>query len=396
MAESPTEDSGRVRVLRIFSRLNIGGPSVHVILLSAYLRDRGYETRLVVGTESGREGNMRDLAAEKNVACESLAGLGREIAPLSDLRALLGLRSLMRAWRPAIVHTHTAKAGMLGRVAARLAGVPIVVHTYHGHVLSGYFSPAKTALFRRLETHLAGYADALVAVSDEVKNDLVRYGVAPAERIRVVPLGLELAHLARPLPRGELRRAAGFADDAPLVGMVGRLVPIKDAPTFLQAARRVRAARPDVRFALVGDGDERPALERLSRELGLDGAVHFAGWRSDLRPVYGDLDVVVNTSRNEGTPVALIEAMAAGRPVVATRVGGTPDLLGGGARGRLVPPVAPEALAGAVLGTLENPASASERSAAAREHVLSRHSVERLVGDLDALYRGLSDRPRAA
>jgi glycosyltransferase involved in cell wall biosynthesis len=396
MAEAPTEDLGTVRVLRIFSRLNIGGPSVHVILLSAHLRERGYETRLVVGKESGREGNMFGLAAEKSVACESLSGLGREIAPLSDLRALLGLRRIMRDWRPAIVHTHTAKAGMLGRVAARLSRVPAVVHTFHGHVLHGYFSPAKTAFFRRLETRLAGYADALVAVSDEVKNDLVRYGVAPAERIRVIPLGLELAHLAGPLPRGELRRAAEFADDAPLVGMVGRLVPIKDAPTFLHAARRVRAARPDVRFALVGDGDERLALERLSGEQGLDGALHFAGWRSDLRPVYGDLDVVVNASRNEGTPVALIEAMAAGRPVVATGVGGTPDLLGGGARGQLVPPGDPEALAHAILETVDDPKAAVERARAARAHVLSRHSVERLVRDVDALYRELADRRRAA
>ena len=396
MTEAPGADGEPVRVLRIFSRLNIGGPSVHVILLSAYLRDRGYETRLVVGTEAGREGNMFELAREKQVECEPLAGLGREIAPLSDLRALLGLKRLIRAWKPTIVHTHTAKAGMLGRLAARLAGVPIVVHTFHGHVLRGYFSPAKTALFRRLETHLAGYADVLVAVSEEVKNDLVRFGVAPAGRIRVIPLGLELAHLAGPLPRGALRREAGFASDAPLVGMVGRLVPIKDAPTFLRAARLVRDARPDVRFALVGDGDERPALEQLASELEVSGALHFSGWRSDLRPVYGDLDLVVNSSLNEGTPVALIEAMAAGRPVVATRVGGTPDLLGGGERGRLVPPADPETLARAILEALVEPATASRRSQAAREHVLARHSIERLVHDVESLYREMADRRAAA
>jgi glycosyltransferase involved in cell wall biosynthesis len=396
MTEASSEERGRVRVLRIFSRLNIGGPSVHVILLSAHLRERGYETRLVVGTESEREGNMRGLAREKQVECESVAGLGREIAPLSDFRALLGLRRMMRTWRPAVVHTHTAKAGMLGRVAAKLAGVPIVVHTYHGHVLRGYFSPAKTAVFRGIETRLAALADALVAVSDAVKDDLVRLGVARAERIRVIPLGLELAHLACPLPRGELRREAGFAADAPLVGMVGRLVPIKDVPTFLRAARAVRESRPDVRFALVGDGEERPALERLATELGLDGALRFAGWRSDLRPVYGDLDVVVNASLNEGTPVALIEAMAAGRPVVATRVGGTPDLLGGSARGRLVPPGDPDALARAVLETLDDAGSSAARSRAAREHVLARHSLERLVGDVDSLYRELHGRREAA
>jgi glycosyltransferase involved in cell wall biosynthesis len=393
---SGAERTGGLRVLRVFSRLNIGGPSVHVILLSAGLRPLGYETRLVVGKEAPREGNMLALAAEKNVVCEAMAGLGREIAPLSDLRALWGLLRLMRSWRPHIVHTHTAKAGLLGRVAARAARVPTVVHTYHGHVLRGYFSPAKEALFRRLERGLAAAADALVAVSESVKRDLVELAVAPAEKIRVVPLGLDLAHLAGELPRGVLRREAGIPDEAPLVGMVGRLVPIKDAPTFLEAARLVREKSPGARFALVGDGEERPALEALARELGLDGAVAFFGWRRDLAAVYGDFDVVVNASRNEGTPVALIEALAAARPVVATRVGGTPDLLGAGELGRLVPPGDAGALARAVLETLTGSEAARAVARAGREHVLERHSADRLVRDVDALYRELRARKAAS
>jgi len=339
---------------------------------------------------------MLALAAEKNVACETMAGLGREIAPLQDLRALAGLRRLVRAWRPHIVHTHTAKAGLLGRLAARAAGVPTIVHTFHGHVLRGYFSPAKTGLFRRLETRLAAATDALVAVSESVKQDLVDLGVARAEKIRVVPLGLDLAHLAAGLPRGVLRRETGVPEAAPLVGMVGRLVPIKDVPTFLRAARLVRAERADARFALVGDGEERSALEALCRQLGLAEAVTFLGWRRDLAAIYGDLDVVVNASRNEGTPVALIEALAAGRPVVATRVGGTPDLLGDGERGRLVPPGDPAALARAVLETLDQSEAARRRAQAGREHVLARHSADRLVRDVDALYRELRAAKKAA
>jgi glycosyltransferase involved in cell wall biosynthesis len=380
----------------VFSRLNIGGPSVHVILLSAGLRPLGYETRLVVGRESPREGNLLSLAAEKSVVCEAMGGLGREIAPLQDLRALFGLVRLLREWRPAIVHTHTAKAGLLGRIAARAAGVPVVVHTYHGHVLRGYFSPAKTAFFRWLETRLASLADALVAVSEAVKQDLVGLGVAHGEKIRVVPLGLDLAHLAGDLPHGVLRRGAGIAPDVPLVGMVGRLVPIKDVPTFLRAAQLVRKKRQDARFALVGDGEERPALESECRALGLDDSVTFFGWRHDLGAVYGDLDVVVNASRNEGTPVALIEALAAAKPVVATRVGGTPDLLGEGSRGRLVPPGDPGALAEAVLETLERSEATRRRAQAGREHVLEHHSAERLVRDVDALYRELLAAKKAA
>ena len=380
---------GGIRVVRLFSRLNIGGPSVHVILLTAGLTARGYRTRLVVGQESAQEGNLLDLAAEKGVPCERLDALGREIRVISDIRALFGLYRVIRDFQPSVVHTHAAKAGLLGRVAARLAGVPVVVHTYHGHVLRGYFGPVKTAVFRRLEALLSHLSDALIAVSEAVKQDLVTLGVAPAGHIRVVPLGLDLERFTLELPRGVLRAGPGVAADAPLVGMVGRLVPIKDVPTFLRAAALVRAARPDVRFALVGDGEERAALEREAARLGLSSALSFHGWRRDMEAVYGDLDVVVNSSRNEGTPVALIEALASGRPVVATRVGGTADLLAGGEFGHLVPPEDPRALADAILGVLEDTPAARRRALLGRAHVLARHGADRLAQDIDSLYREL-------
>ena len=378
-----------VRVLRLFSRLNIGGPSLHVILLSEGLAARGYETRLVVGEESPREGNFLDLAAAKGVRVEKLAALGREIRPASDVAVIWRLVRLIRSFQPQIVHTHTAKAGFVGRVAAWLAGVPVVVHTFHGHVLHGYFGPAKTALIRLLERGASRISDALVAVSDRVKRDLVTHGIAPAERIRVIPLGLDLAPLGRSLPRGALRAEVSVADAAPFVGLVGRLVPIKDVPTFLHAAARVAEHRPDIRFAVVGDGEERPRVEAAIERLGLRECVTLFGWKRDMRDVLGDLDVVVNCSLNEGTPVALIEALAAGRPVVATRVGGTPDLLAGGAHGLLVPPRDPDALAAAILEVLGRPDEARERTRVGQRHVLATHSVGRLLDDVDALYREL-------
>ena len=385
----PPDGRVEIRLVRVFSRLNVGGPSLHVIHLAVGLAPLGYETRLVIGRESAREGNLLDLALARGVDVVPLPGLGRDVRLLGDLRALFGLWRLLRRVRPHVVHTHTAKAGVVGRLAAFAARVPVVVHTYHGHVLRGYFGRGATALIRVIERALGAWSSALVTVSDSVRDDLVALGIAPAARIRVVPLGLELDGLAGELPRGALRQQAGFEHDAPLVGLVGRLAPIKDAPTFLRAARTLIERRPEVRFSVVGDGDERPALESEARALGLSRAVFFHGWRRDLPAVYGDLDVVVNCSRNEGTPVALIEALAARRAVVATAVGGTPDLLGRGAFGTLVPPEDPAALAAGVERALADPGAARARADAGRAHVLAHHGVRRLERDLDGLYREL-------
>jgi glycosyltransferase involved in cell wall biosynthesis len=360
-----------------------------VIHLAVGLAPLGYETRLVVGRESGREGSLLDLALARGVDVLALPGLGRDIRPLGDLRALFGLWRLLRSFRPHVVHTHTAKAGVVGRLAALAARVPVVVHSYHGHVLRGYFGRLASGVFRAIERTLGAHSSALVTVSESVRDDLVALGIAPAGRIRVVPLGLELEGLAGELPRGGLREQAGFAAGAPLVGVVGRLAPIKDLPTFLLAARRLLEHRPDVRFSVVGDGDERPALEARARSLGLTEAVFFHGWRRDRPAVYGDLDVVVNCSRNEGTPVALIEALAAARPVVATAVGGTPDLLARGAFGTLVAAGDPAALAEGVGSALADVDGARARARAGRAHVLAHHGVPRLLRDLDGLYREL-------
>jgi glycosyltransferase involved in cell wall biosynthesis len=378
-----------VRIIRLFSRLNVGGPSIHVILLTAGLAPRGYQTRLVVGRESSHEGNLLDVARARGVECLQVESLGREIRPLSDFRSLRALYRLMKDFRPAIVHTHTAKAGLVGRLAARLARVPIVIHTYHGHVLRGYFGPVKNAAFRWAERFLGLISQSLIAVSESVKADLVALGVAPAEKIRVVPLGLELRSLAGPLPEGGLRTTFGIPKGAPLIGIVGRLVPIKGIGDFLDAAAIVRNSLPEAHFAVVGDGEERSLLEARASELGLGSSVHFYGWMREMGVVYGDLDVVVNASLNEGTPVAIIEALAAARPVVATRVGGTPDLLGEGARGTLVPSSDPAALAAGILEALADPVGARERARSGQEYVLAHHSAERLIDDIDHLYREL-------
>jgi glycosyltransferase involved in cell wall biosynthesis len=375
-------------VLRVVSRLNIGGPSLHVIHLSAGLVDRGFETRLVVGQTDEREGDFLDLAKARGVDLTIFSELGRAIRPLNDLRALFKLYRLMRKESPAIVHTHTAKAGVLGRIAAVMAGVPVVVHTYHGHVLSGYFHPLASAFFRRIEWALAPFTSVLLTVSESVKDDLVRLGVARASHVRVLPLGLDLEPLAGELPRGALRKEAGWAGDARVVGIVGRLVPIKDLDTFIDAAVKVAATLDDVRFAVVGDGEERARLEARAASV-LGDRIHFFGWRKDTAAVLGDLDLAVNTSLNEGTPVALIEALAAGRPVVATAVGGTPDLLEGGRFGALVPSRSPEETAVAIRTALDPLGSAQRMALEGQAAVLRRYSVNRLLDDMATLYKDL-------
>lgn len=373
------------RVVRVFSRLNIGGPSLHVIHLSAGLIAHGFDTRLVVGTTDRHEGDFHDLAHSRGVNFSVFPELGRAIRPVNDLRALARLYRLMRRERPAIVHTHTAKAGALGRTAALLARVPVVVHTYHGHVLSGYFHPMTSLFFRGVERSLAPASDVLLTVSESVRDDLVRLGVAPHRRVRVLPLGLDLEPLAGPLPRGVLRKEAIWGNDARVVGIVGRLVPIKDLDTFIDAAAIVAAAADDVRFAVVGDGEERARLEARATSM-LGDRIHFFGWRKDIACVFGDLDLVVNTSLNEGTPVALIEALAARLPVVATAVGGTPDLLEGGRFGALVPAQSAQGIARALQSALDSPEGPRRMAAEGRAMVLRRYSLERLLEDMAGLY----------
>ncbi len=383
-----TAQPGATRILRIFSRLNIGGPSLHVIHLSAGLVAHGFETRLVVGKADPHEGDFFDLARSRGVEPTVFPELGRAISPGNDLRAMSKLYGLMRRERPAIVHTHTAKAGGLGRLAALLARVPVVVHTYHGHVLSGYFNPLMSLFFRIVERALAPATDVLLTVSESVKDDLVRLGVAGANRVRVLPLGLDLEPLAGVLPQGVLRKEAGWTDDARVVGIVGRLVPIKDLDTFIDAAALVAKTRDDLRFAVVGDGEERVRLEARAR-FALGDRVHFFGWRKDMASVFGDLGLVVNTSLNEGTPVALIEALAAGRPVVATAVGGTPDLLEGGRFGTLVPAQSPIEMAAAIRAALEASEAPGYLASEGQAAVLRRYSVTRLLDDMAMLYREL-------
>ena len=374
--------------------MNVGGPALHALLLNERLDPARYDSRLVAGQVGVAEGDYLTLHGAEPERFVSLPALGREVEGWRDWSAFWALVRLMRSFRPHVVHTHTSKAGALGRIAATLCRVPVVVHTYHGHVFDAYFSPLKTRLVVAAERVLARGASALVAVTARVRRDVLARGIGGDDQVVVVSLGLDLDPLvAAPARRGELRRELGLPPDAPLVGIVARLAPVKAHEVFLAAAKAMAPVRPDIVFLIVGDGERRAELETAARASGLGDRVRFLGWRADLDRLYADLDIVVLTSKNEGSPVALIEAMAAGRPVVSTRAGGVEDVVTDGETGVVVPIGDAPAVARAVVDLLEDPSRAARLGAAGRASVVARFGSGRLVGDIDALYqRLLADR----
>jgi glycosyltransferase involved in cell wall biosynthesis len=384
----------RTRILRIATRLNTGGPTIHLVTLHEALAQRGYEQWLVTGREAPHEGSMRAFVEARGIQpffVPEMVATSR-LSP-ADAVALARIRRLIRKLRPDIVETHMSKAGIVGRLAAHLEGVPIVIHVYHGHVLAGYYGIVKSRIARCAERILARTSDHLVAVSARVKDDLVKFGVAPAARISVVEPGLEVRPLVHSRQqRGSLRRELGVDSTAPLVGLVGRLCPVKNPRLFLDAAIELLAARPDARFLVVGDGELGPEIRAHARRHNLTKHVIFAGWRNDLPRVYADLDVLVSCSSNEGTPLAIIEAMLAACPVVATSVGGVPDLIDDDVTGRLVPPGQATPLAAAVLRLLHDPRLAAALADAAQRRAQVRFCTTRLAAEMDALYSELLHR----
>jgi glycosyltransferase involved in cell wall biosynthesis len=385
-----TSGAKRVKVLRIITRMNIGGPALHALLLTNRLDPNRYESWLVTGPVETGEGDFMAWQQDKPQRMILLPDLRRNPDAPNDLRALWALFCLIRKLRPDIVHTHMAKAGTLGRIAAHLAGVPVIVHTYHGHVLHGYFAPGKERVFCIIEWLLALISTRLIAVSDSVKQELLRLRIGKPSQYRIIPLGLSVErYLACEALQGQLRRELGIAATDPLIGIVARLAPIKRHENLIQAADEVVRQLPNVRFLLVGDGEQRQVLEQMTREKRLQDNVKFLGWRSDLDRVYADCDVVALTSANEGLPVSLIEAMASARPVVATRVGGVPDLVRAGITGVLVDPEDPQAFARALIAVMQDGALRQRLGQAARIDVRDRFRSERLVEDINTLYREL-------
>lgn len=373
--------------------MNVGGPARQIIELAKGLAPRGFDTILASGHPDAWEGSLLDAARGCHAEIVHIPGLGARVNPADDARAFAALVKLLRSRKPDIVHTHTAKAGALGRVAARFAPRGKRVHTFHGTVFNHYFSAAKSNWIMRVERMLAKSTDRIVAVSHAVADEIERIGV-DAEKIRVIEPVIDLAPFLTIENRaGGLRRELNITDDQKLIGWVGRFVNIKNPAAFVEAAALAAANHPKARFVMIGAGPLEQETRALAAKLGLAEKIHFAGLRADMEHAYADLDILVNTSEKEGMPVSVLEAMAAGVVVVATNVGGTGELVAEDRSGWLVEPGDTAAVARSIGRWFEFPKAWRETMrGVARVRASEKFGLERGLARHEQMYRELLGR----
>jgi glycosyltransferase involved in cell wall biosynthesis len=382
-----------MRVVHVITRLSLGGSSENTVLSVAGLGAAGHECLLVAGT-AGSEDSVVAAARRRGCRVTLIRSLVRDLSPVADCRAVADLVRLFRRERPDLVHTHTSKAGFVGRLAARLAGVPRVVHTPHGHVFYAYWADARTLLFIGLERLAARWTDRLVALTEGGIAEHRARGIGRAEQWVAIPSGVDIAGLqARAPQRTPARTRVGLAADAAVVVAVGRLIRVKGFDLLVAALPVIVAAVPAARLVLVGEGPEKPALDGQARDLGVAARVQFAGATADVAPWLAAADVLAAPSRNEGMGRVLVEGMTLGVPIVGARVGGIPSVLADGEFGILVPSDDAPALASALVDLLLDPGRRAKLAAAGRRRARE-FTVEAMVDRLRGLYDDLArERP---
>lgn len=387
----------KIRILRIIARLNIGGPAMQAVYLNKAFNNGSFESKLIYGSIDKTEGDMSYLLNGDNSSSIYIKEMSRELNLFKDCVSFFRILRIMLRERPHIVHTHTAKAGTIGRLAAIISGVPIKIHTLHGHIFEGYFDDTKTNFFKKVESFLANFTDKIVilgpVLQKEIKDDLK---IKDAAKFSIVPLGIEAGPFLKSASlKGEFKREFDIPGETRLVGIIGRLVPIKNHRMFIDAAKIILKkdrSKRGIKFIIVGDGQMREEISNYAKENNIAGEVIFTGWRRDLDRIYADLDVVSLCSLNEGTPVSLIEAMLASKPVVATDVGGVRDVVAHSRTGYLVSKGNTEEFASRIIELLDNPEDAERMGEAAREYAKKVYCKERLARDLEAVYKDLLKR----
>lgn len=375
------------RILHIITRLDVGGSADNTVISATRMPTPEFACSLISGLTEDPAPGMAKMIHAARIPWFELACLRREVHLAMDVKALLQLRKLIRALRPDIVHTHSSKAGFLGRLAARLAGVRRIVHTPHGHVFDGYFGRGRTRAFIAMERWAARFTDRIVTLTDAEAEQHLAVGIGRTEQFVTIPSGIELGGLASAPGDGKrVRDELGLLSTTPLVGAISRLVPIKGLHHLIAAMPEILRRCLEAHLVIAGDGEQRAALEAQARELGLESRIHFLGYRQEVGAITAAFDVFVLPSINEGQGRVLVHAMALGKPIVASRVGGVPELLGDGEAGWLVPPADPTSLAQAVGTLLEDPLHAAKLGDAARGRA-PRYSVEAMLSALARLYR---------
>lgn len=331
------------KVLRIINRLNLGGPTYNVAYLSKYLAPE-YETLLVAGMKDESEASSEFIVNNMGLKPIYIRDMHRNINLLNDYIAYKQIKKLIKDYKPDIVHTHAAKAGAIGRLAAHHCKVPVIIHTFHGHVFHSYFrNQLKTKIFIALERMLAGISSKIIAVSNKQKEELAStYRICQENKIEVVPLGFDLSRFQADQKEKRLsfRKKYNLDENEIAIGIIGRIVPIKNHSLFLKAFKQLRTStKKKLRAFIVGDGEDRSKIESLAQELDIsyttatDNEVAkkkpltFTSWIKEVDWVIAGLDIITLTSKNEGTPVSLIEAQAANKPIVTTKVGGIEDII---------------------------------------------------------------------
>jgi len=382
----------KIKVLRIVTRLNVGGVSLNCTILAKKLDNDKYDKLLVHGSLGDSEGDMSYLIDnEPNVIVPELI---RELSFKQDIKALFEIIKIIKKFKPDIVHTHTAKAGILGRLAAKLCGVPIIIHTFHGNVFHGYFSPLKTKFFIYIERFLALISTKIIAISKIQKEELLKFKIAPAKKIEIIKLGFDFSNvIPEPNYTTDFRDRFKIDKDDILIGIIGRIVAIKNHKMFVDIAEKVlKSTSTKIKFIVIGDGEERKNIEDYVSQKSLESSFIFTGYTSNLKEIYKEIDIVTLTSFNEGTPVAIIEAMANRKLVFSTNVGGIADFIDNNVSGyyfdindingyakKLVD----------VLNTFESKELSIVREKA-YDVATNNFSYLRLIKDIDNLYSNLS------
>jgi glycosyltransferase involved in cell wall biosynthesis len=405
------------RILRIINRFNLGGPTYNAAYLTKFMAPE-FETMLVGGQWDETEAGSGHILNALDINPIIIPEMRRNISVSRDRAAYKRIKAIIEDFKPDIVHTHASKAGAVGRLAATDCGVPAIVHTFHGHVFHSYFGPVKTNLYKNIERFLAKRSTRIVAISERQKEELVlEHRICSSEKVEVIPLGFDLDRFQNDLSgkRALFRQIYGLKDEEIAIGIIGRLVPIKDHTSFLQAIDLVRQrTQKKIRVFIVGDGEERTRIENTARELGLSFSagphvnghglasvvndpmsvgdaplITFTSWLKEVDIVNAGLDIVALSSLNEGTPVSLIEAQAANKPIVSTRVGGIENVVLPGKTALLSPPSAPDILADNLMQVIENSELRRSMAKLGWEHVSEKFHYSRLVDDMSTLYRSL-------